>query len=163
MVNLRVLKIRQTQLGDGSIKSLVDLCPNLQSLDASFTLLKRPDSLLSPSHVLPLHKLSLTSTSVTPHDLALILPLYPQLDILLLGALGINRGSQASINNTSAMTMDDAGLRAVTNALADIAYLEHVSLVGNAKLGATSKPDSALSDFVSRVGRKCRVSSCLLL
>ena len=105
----------------------------------------------------------MTSTSVSPEDLALILPLYPQLEILLLGALGINRGSQASISNTSAMTMDDAGLKAVTNALANIAYLEHVSLVGNAKLGVTFKVNSALSDFVSRVGRKCRVSSRLML
>ncbi|KAF8349903.1 RNI-like protein [Amanita rubescens] len=156
LVSLRVLKVRQTQLGDPSIKFLVDLCPNLQSLDVSFTLLKRTDSLLSPSHVLPLQKLSLTSTSIVPHDLAQILPLYPQLQILLLGALGSSRGSQASIRNTSAMTMDDAGLRAVTNALANFAHLDHVNLVGNAKLGVTSKLDSALLDFVSRVGRKCR-------
>jgi hypothetical protein len=159
LVSLRVLKVRQTQLGDTSIKFLVDLCPNLQSLDVSFTLLKRTDSLLSPSHVLPLRKLSLTSTSIIPHDLAQILPLYPQLQILLLGALGSSRGSQASIRNTSAMTMDEAGLRAVTNALANFAHLDHVNLVGNAKLGVTNKLDSALLDFVSRVGRKCRVSS----
>lgn len=159
LISLRVLKIRQTQLGDASIKFLVDLCPNLQSLDVSFTLLKRTDSLLSPSHVLPLQKLSLTSTSIIAYDLAQILPLYPHLQILLLGALGISRGSQASIRNTSAMTMDDAGLRAVTNALADFAYLDHVNLVGNAKLGATTKLNSALLDFVSRVGRKCRVSN----
>ncbi|KAK2461773.1 hypothetical protein APHAL10511_006236 [Amanita phalloides] len=156
LTDLRVLKLRQTQLGDSSIHALVNLCPGLQSLDVSFTLLKRPASLLSPLHILPLEKLSLTSTSILPHQLASILPLYPNLRILLLGALGISRGTQASISNTSAMTLDDAGLKLVTNALAGFLHLEHVNLAGNAKLGTTTKFDPAILDFVSRVGRKCR-------
>ncbi|KAF8634002.1 hypothetical protein AX15_001176 [Amanita polypyramis BW_CC] len=156
LINLRTLKIRQTQLGDTSISFLINLCPNLQSLDASFTLLKRPASLISTPHVPPLQKLSLTSTSILPRDLAPVLSLFPQLRTLSLGALGVSHGSQASIGNTSAMTMDDAGLGAVTDALADIVCLERISLVGNTKLGMTAKHGPALSDFVSRIGRKCK-------
>ncbi|KAF8641238.1 hypothetical protein AX17_000872 [Amanita inopinata Kibby_2008] len=154
--NLRTLKIRQTQLGDASITALINRCPNLQSLDASFTLLKHPTALLSPLHVPPLQKLSLTSTLISPHDLCQLLPLFPNLQTLSLGALGASRGSQASISNTSAMTMDDRTLRAVTEAIAFFPHLEHISLVGNTKLGTTTKTDSALAEFISRVGRSCK-------
>ncbi|KIL70648.1 hypothetical protein M378DRAFT_476159 [Amanita muscaria Koide BX008] len=157
LANLRTLKVRETQLGDASISALTNLCPNLQRLDASFTSLTRAASLLSPDHIQPLEKLSLTSTSISPLELAQILPLFPQLRVLYLGALGISRGSQASILNTSAMTMDGAGLKAITNALVNSVHLEQVNLVGNSKLGTTTRSDSALADFLGRVGRKCKM------
>ncbi|PFH54649.1 hypothetical protein AMATHDRAFT_185367 [Amanita thiersii Skay4041] len=156
LVKLRTIKIRQTLLGDGSINALVNLCPNLNNLDASFTLLKRPTSLINQLSVPPLNKLSLTSTSISSHDLGVILPNLQSLRTLSLGALGISHGSQASINNTSAMTMDDNMLTMITSALMHLPYLEDVSLVGNSKLGITAKKDTALADFISRIGRKCK-------
>lgn len=132
-------------------------CPNLQRLDLSFTLIQHAPRLLSDIRTLLLQKLSLTSTAVRPADLISIIQLLPQLRTLSLGAMGANRGSQASINNSSAMTMNDDDLRSLTDILVTFAHLEDISLVGNIKLGSSSKISSALWGFVDHVGKKCKV------
>jgi hypothetical protein len=107
----------------------------------------------------PLQKLSLTSTAVSASDVVEIVSVLPQLRTLNLGALGGSRGSRVSVGNSSSMTMSDGTLRALTAVLDTFTHLESINLVGNTKLGTTSKINSALFDFVSRVGRKCKVLS----
>jgi hypothetical protein len=132
-------------------------CPNLQRLDLSFTLIQHVPPLLSDTQTLPLQKLSLTSTAVNTSDLIGIIHLLPQLRALSLGAMGVNRGSQASISNSSAMTMNDETLLGLTCVLQTFIHLEDISLVGNIKLGSSSKIDSALGNFIHLVGKKCKV------
>lgn len=133
------------------------MCPGLQRFDVSFTLVRHPPLLLSPSQIPPLQKLSLTSTAVSASDLVEIISLLPQLRALSLGAMGGSRGSRISVGNTSSMTMTDNSLRELTAVLETFMHLESINLVGNTKLGITSKTDSALFGFVSRVGRRCKV------
>jgi hypothetical protein len=124
-------------------------------LDLSFTSIRhRPFSPLYP--VPPLEKLSLTSTNISSNELLDMISLLPRLKTLAIGALGIHKGS---ISNSSAMTMTDATLRRLTDILEPFEDLESVSLLGNTKLGSTSKADSALLYFVTCIGRKCRVGS----
>lgn len=73
--------------------------------------------------------------------------------------MGERQGSSATMGNTSALTMNNDFLARLTNVLEDFRYLEAISLVGNAKLGLTEKSDKALSNFIGRVGRKCKVCS----
>lgn len=152
--NLHTLKLRQTSLSDVSVSFFLTRCPNLRRLDLSFTLIQHVPALLSETQTLPLQKLSLTSTAVNTVDLISIIRLLPQLRTLSLGAMGANRGSQASISNSSAMTMNDNALHALTDVLQTFVHLEDISLVGNIKLGSTSKIDSALWSFISLVGKK---------
>lgn len=155
--NLHTLKLRQTSLSDVSVSFFLTRCPNLRRLDLSFTLIQHVPALLSETQTLPLQKLSLTSTAVNTVDLISIIRLLPQLRTLSLGAMGANRGSQASISNSSAMTMNDNALHALTDVLQTFVHLEDISLVGNIKLGSTSKIDSALWSFISLVGKKRKV------
>lgn len=63
------------------------------------------------------------------------------------------------------MTMNDDALHALTDVLMTFEHLEDISLVGNVKLGSSSKIDSALWSFVGRVGKKCKVlqdASCYI-
>lgn len=160
---LRNLKLRQTSISDAALSPILKLCPALQRLDLSFTLIRHPPSLLAESRIPALQKLSLTSTAVSTADLINILGLLPDLHTLALGALGENRGSRASIGNSSAMTMTDEALRSLTDVLASFHHLESINLVGNTKLGLSSKVDGALSEFVTKVGRKCKVARAYLL
>lgn len=156
MPSLRTLKLRQLSLSDSSVCALLLLSPNLKRLDLAFTAVRRPGYLLAtPS--LPLEKLSLTSTAVWGVDLLTIITISPSLKILALGALGGSQGTSAAIGNSSAMTMTDEVLRALTEILEKLANLEDISLVGNTKLGSVSKGNGALFDFISKVGRKCKV------
>lgn len=81
----------------------------------------------------------------------------PQLKTLSLGALGERQGSSAKMGNASALTMNDDTLLRLTDILTNFQHLEAVSLVGNAKLGLIGRPEGVMSDFIGRVGRKCKV------
>jgi len=104
-----------------------------------------------------IEKLSLTSTAIGGVDVVALISSLPHLKSLALGALGGGQGSSVSIGNTSAMTMTDQMLESLTDVLKDLEQLEKISLVGNTKLGITSRDDSALQYFIQRVGRKCKV------
>lgn len=157
--NLRTLKLRQASLTDASINPILAACPRLQRLDLSFTHVKHIQ--LGESKQM-LEKISLTSTKTPMKDLLAILLKCPKLRILVLGAMGGGQGSSVAISNSTAMTMTDQTLRSVTDILAELPDLERVSLVGNSKLGITaSRANSALADFVRRVGRRCKVRAHL--
>lgn len=152
---LRTLKLRQTFLSDNALAPFMRLCPNLRRVDLSFTLVRHPSLLLEGK---PLEKLSLTSTKVAGNDLLATVCRLPNLVTLSIGALGGGQGSTASIGNTSAMTMGDKTLRELTDILEPFSKLERIDLVANTKLGLFGHGiDSAVGDFVRRVGRKCKV------
>lgn len=157
LTEMRTLKLRQTSLSDASHQSMISKCPNLQRLDLSFTLVQHPVSLFSTPDI-QLRKLSLTSTRVSSADLLAIISKLPHLQTLALGALGERQGSSATMGNASALTMTNETLMRLTDILQDFQQLENISLVGNAKLGLTERTDGAMSDFVRRVGRKCKAS-----
>ncbi|KAG6850816.1 hypothetical protein H0H93_008119 [Arthromyces matolae] len=151
---LGTLKIRQTSISEGSLSTILERCPSLQRLDVSFTLIRHlPTLSRSPS----LEKLSLTSTAISPNDLIDIVSHLPQLRSLSIGAMGVNRGSRASITNTSAMTMSDDTLMSLTSALEKSSRIENINLVGNAKLGLSAKRSSAISTFIKKVGRRFNI------
>ncbi|KZT06901.1 uncharacterized protein LAESUDRAFT_652672 [Laetiporus sulphureus 93-53] len=154
LTNIRTLKLRQTSLGEAALGPFLSICPNLQRVDLSFTLVRYPSQLLAGK---PLEKLSLTSTKVTSNELVATLPLFPKLITLNIAALGGGQGSSAAISNTSAMNMTDQTLRDITNVLAGFTHIERVNLVGNSKLGITGRRDSAIAEFVRRVGRRCKM------
>ncbi|KAH7915367.1 RNI-like protein [Hygrophoropsis aurantiaca] len=152
--HMHTLKFRQNALSEASIYPFLSLCLNVRRLDISFTLVHRSLS----STTLPLinlEKLSLTSTMVSSVDIVALMPHLSNLKKLSIGALGGGQGSAVSIGNTSAMTMSDQTLQALTDILESFERLEDVNLVGNTKLGITSRGNGALSDFFRRVGRRC--------
>ncbi|KAG6911822.1 hypothetical protein DXG01_000069 [Tephrocybe rancida] len=153
---LHTLKLRQTSITDASLNRILKICPALRRLDISFTLIRHPTHLLSSSLVPALEKLSLTSTAVSPGDLVDVIRLLPGLRIIAMGAMGANRGSRASIGNTSAMAITDDALLSLTSVLEQLQHIEKISLVGNTKVGLSSKHPSAVSTFIGRVGRKCK-------
>ncbi|KAL1952016.1 hypothetical protein VTO73DRAFT_1165 [Trametes versicolor] len=152
--NLRSLKLRQAPLSDTVLNPVFTICPNLERLDLSFTLVKRP--VLPAGHML--EKLVLTSTKISSADLLAMVSPLRRLRVLAIGAMGGSQGSSAAISNTSAMTLTDDTLRALTDVLAECPDIERVNLVGNTKLGFTGRrgPDAALAHFVRRVGRRCK-------
>ncbi|KAH7883760.1 hypothetical protein F5I97DRAFT_1895343 [Phlebopus sp. FC_14] len=153
--NLHTLKLRQLSLSESSIYPFISRCPHLRRLDLSFTHIRRPPSPDTTS-LLSVEKLSLTSTMISSVDVISMISALSDLRTLSLGALGGGQGSSVSISNTSAMTMTDEALRTLTNELEKHGHLEKISLVGNSKLGFTSRGGGALADFVRRVGRKLR-------
>lgn len=101
------------------------------------------------SSLTKLRKLSLTACPLNTSlgELKKI-PDLPHLEILHIGAIGVN-GSP---------TLTDSALYALTDVLEPLTRLENVSLMRNSKLGLTSrKGEGALADFICRVGRKCTV------
>lgn len=150
--NLRTIKLRHAELSDVSVKSVIRICPNLKRLDLSFTLVRRPFSLVA-SHMPSLEKLALTSTPILSLELMPTLRLLPQLRTLSLGALCASPGATVSISNA---TLNDVILRLLTDIL-ETRHVENLSLVKNVKLGFLASKDNALRDFISRVGRKCKV------
>jgi len=153
--NLQTLKLRQTSLSDSSVHSFVSFCPNLRRLDLSFTPIRRP--LLASLNMPLLVKLSLTSTQVASADLLTIISLLPRLKTLSLGALGGGQGSSSAIGNSSAMTMNDQTLSALTDILQTFEQLETISMVGNTKLGLVdTRGRGAIFNFIRQVGRKCK-------
>lgn len=120
-------------------------------------------------------KLALTSTQLYGPTIVAAVASLPHLRSLAIGALGGGQGSTVAIANTSAMTMTDETLRALTDALVNRdasasdgdssvdAGFEHINLVGNTKLGLTGRRgrDAALAYFVRKVGRRCKVGVML--
>lgn len=149
------MNVRQTFLSDHSLAPFLSICPNLERLDISFTLIQHPAKYL---HDKDLEKLALTSTKVSSSELLAAVSNLPNLRTLNVGALGGGQGSSATILNTSAMTMTDQTLRALTDVLKKRTKLERVNLVGNTKLGMTGRRDNAIADFIRQVGRNCKVS-----
>ncbi|KAG8927953.1 hypothetical protein FRC01_006665 [Tulasnella sp. 417] len=138
------LKLRETGLNDSALASLLRLTPNLETLDVSYTQVR---SLASLSSLTRLRKLLLTSCPINTTRMELEkLPVLTHLEIIQLGSIGTN----------GSLTLTDSALYALTDILEPLTRLENVSLVGNSKLGLTSKKGhGALADFVARVGRRC--------
>ncbi|KAI0335341.1 RNI-like protein [Cubamyces sp. BRFM 1775] len=152
--SLRSLKLRQAALSDAVLNPTLAICPNLERLDLSFTLVKRPVLPLGHS----LEKIVLTSTKISSSDLLAMMSPLTRLKVLAIGAMGGGQGSSAAISNTSAMTLTDETLRSLTDILGSCPDIERVNLVGNTKLGFTGRrgPDAALAYFVRKVGRRCK-------
>jgi len=151
---LQNLKLRLTAVSEQSVNFLISLCPNLRRLDLSFTAVRR---LSFGPEIPPLEKLSLTSTQMASSDLFAVISLHPHLKILSVGALGGGQGSTPAVGNPSSMTLSDEMLSTLTDILEKFQQLENVSLVGNSKLGIFKRRESPLSDFIRRVGRRCKV------
>nr|VWO96676.1 DNA repair protein Rad7 [Ganoderma boninense] len=154
--NLRSLKLRQAPLSDTPVNTILEACPNLLRLDLSFTQIK---NLVLPSNNL-LEKLVLTSTMVPSDRLVSLISGLSRLQVLSLGAMGSNDFSTTSMSSSpSGTTINDKTLRALTDALEGSPDLERVSLVWNTRIGynAMGGPDVALSHFIRRVGRRCKV------
>lgn len=152
--HMKNLKFRQLGLSETSMYAFIALCPKLARLDVSFTRLHRPPpSKVTSAHAL--EKLSLTSTALSSTDVVSLISTLPNLRTLYLGALGSGQGSSASVG---AMTMTDDTLKSLTDVMENFEHLEKFSLVGNTKLGFTSRHDEhgALADVIRRVGRKCK-------
>ncbi|KAG9316104.1 hypothetical protein JVU11DRAFT_3778 [Chiua virens] len=155
--HMRSLKFRQLGLSETSMSVFIGRCPNLTRLDVSFTRFHRLPP--TPVNFAPaLEKLSLTSAALSSMDIVSLISALPNLHTLYLGALGTGQGSSASINNISAMTMTDDTLTSLIDVMQHFQHLEKFSLVGNTKLGLTSRHDEqgALADLIRRVGRKCK-------
>ncbi|KAH7334225.1 hypothetical protein B0J17DRAFT_672633 [Rhizoctonia solani] len=150
--SLRSLKIRLTNLADSDIATFFSHCPNLTTLDISFTPIKNIP-IISPFP--PLKKLCLTSTRVSGTNLVNVLEKSPGLEVLYLGAHGETVG--AALGGSNILT--DSLLREVTDALAQCSNIKSVSLVSNPRLGTSGSLGRALHDFVRRVGRRCETLS----
>jgi hypothetical protein len=158
--HMKNLKFRQLSLSETSMYAFITLCPHLTRLDVSFTRLHRlPQLTVTPVHAL--EKLLLTSTALSSTDVVSLISTLPNLRTLYLGALGSGQGSSASIG---AMTMTDDTLRSLADVMENFKHLEKFSLVGNTKLGLTSRRDKhgALADVIRRVGRKCKARPTVL-
>ena len=103
-----------------------------------------------------LEKLNLTSTAISSADLLKMLTGMTELRSLSLGALGRKGGSSIAVANTSVMTMTDETLKKLSKVLTGCDHLTNVTLAGNTKLGSVT--GSALTSFVSQIGRRCEVS-----
>ncbi|KEP48968.1 RNI-like protein [Rhizoctonia solani 123E] len=146
--SLRSLKIRLTNLSDSDLATIFPHCPNLTTLDISFTPIKKIP-IVDPFP--PLKKLSLTSTRISGTNLVHILENSPGLEVLYLGAYGETVGGAPGITNN----LTDSLLREVTNALVHCSAIRNVNLAGNPKLGTSGSVRRALQDFFRRVGRRC--------
>lgn len=154
LTNIQTLKLRQLGLSESSINSFLARCPNLSRLDVSFTQVHRlPPVLLTEARI---EKLSLTSTAISSVDVVALISSLPHIKSLALGAIGGGQGSSVAIGNTSAMTMTDRTLESLADVLKNFGQLEKISLVGNTKLGATSRHSGALKYFIRYVGRECK-------
>ncbi|CAE6444033.1 unnamed protein product [Rhizoctonia solani] len=146
--SLRSLKIRLTNLADSDMATFFSHCPNLTTLDISFTPIKTIP-VVSPFP--PLKKLCLTSTRVSGANLVNVLEHSPGLEVLYLGAQGKIAG--AALGGSNIFT--DSLLREVTNALTQCSNIKNISLVSNPRLGTGGSLGRALHDFVRQVGRRC--------
>ncbi|KAG8927625.1 hypothetical protein FRC02_007989 [Tulasnella sp. 418] len=145
LAKLTCLKLRQTRVNDVALLSLVDRMPQIQHLDISFTAIQTL-AFLDPekSETMSLEKLSLTSNPLKPSALLEKLPSLIHLRTLNIGAIG------------DPLNLTDTVLYTLTDKLAELTQLEHVSLVGNQRLGISKAGDHAIADFVLRVGRRCK-------
>lgn len=142
--NVTSLKLRQTGVNDNALSALLEHMPLLTRLDVSFTNVRSV-----PQDVIPrLEKLSFTSSPASMSFLKNVI-VGINLRKLTLGALGENQS----------LTLTDSVLTELTAAVESLEHLEDMSLVANTKLGMTSaRGNGALADFITRVGRRCKVS-----
>ncbi|CCM00956.1 uncharacterized protein FIBRA_03003 [Fibroporia radiculosa] len=154
LTKLRSLKLRQTALSDSALAPFFAICPNLRRLDLSFTLVRHPSGLVAGKS---LEKLALTSTKISSRELIDSVSDRLELKCLNIAMLGGGQGSAATISNSSAMSMTDQTLRDLTDVLEQYPLLDSINLVGNTKLGITGSRNSALADFIRRIGRRCKV------
>ncbi|KAG9018224.1 hypothetical protein FRB90_011859 [Tulasnella sp. 427] len=137
---LKSLKLRLVSVIDSALTNLLSLTPKLERLDISSTQVR---SISCLSLVPNLRKLSISSCPInlTRAELRKI-PVLEHLEVLNIGAIGVNNSP----------TLMDEGLYALTDLLEPLERLQSVSLVGNSKLGLTSKKGKgALADFVCRM------------
>ncbi|CUA70813.1 EIN3-binding F-box protein 1 [Rhizoctonia solani] len=147
---LRSLKIRLTNVSDPDLSTFFQHCPNLTTLDISFTPIKKIP-IVSPFP--PLKKLSLTSARVSGINLVTVLENSPGLEVLHLGAHGETVGAAPGISNS----LTDSLLREITDALDQCLAIRNINLAGNPKLGTGGSLGRALRDFFRRVGRRCEI------
>lgn len=102
----------------------------------------------------PIEKISLTSTFLPGKELVELVGRLPHLKILNIGAMGVRAATSTALGTSTAMTLNDATLRLLTDALASCKNLESVNLVQNSKLGLARGHSSALAYFIRRVGRR---------
>ncbi|ELU40537.1 leucine rich repeats (2 copies) domain-containing protein [Rhizoctonia solani AG-1 IA] len=145
--SLKSLKLRLTKLGDSDLAAFFFHCPNLTTLDISFTQVKNIP-IISPFP--PLKKLCLTSTRVSGTNLVNVLDNCSELEVLYLGAFGKTLGAASGSGNI----LTDSLLRDITDVLERCPNLRSISLVSNTRLGAGGSVGRALQDFVKRVGRR---------
>ncbi|KAF8755964.1 hypothetical protein RHS01_04952 [Rhizoctonia solani] len=148
--SLKSLKLRLTKLGDSDLAAFFFHCPNLTTLDISFTQVKNIP-IISPFP--PLKKLCLTSTRVSGTNLVNVLDNCSELEVLYLGAFGKTLGAASGSGNI----LTDSLLRDITDVLERCPNLRSISLVSNTRLGAGGSVGRALQDFVKRVGRRCEI------
>lgn len=149
---LRALKLPWNEFSEMHLVVFSQWMPYLSRLDLSFTSIKQ---IFRPMEqpFSPMEKLMLTSTPLNISDLIAALSSMPHLKKLGLGALG--GGRQVGMMG-NATTLNDAALYKITDVLSNTCHdLEDVSLVGNTRLGVLQR---SLRDFISRVGRRCKVS-----
>lgn len=153
LAQLKCLKLKQTGANDTTLSHLLPLAPALERLDVSFTGIRNLSWLGDPCIVPQLKKLCISGAPLRASHWTKLLEL-PNLETLAVGVIG---------QNGSCSLMDSA-LERLTDVLASLPNLQNVNLVGNAKLGLTTRKGSgALADFVSRIGRKCKVSQTTVI
>lgn len=182
---LTVLKLKRTAIADAGVGRLLSHTPQLKSLDISWTSVKSLD-VLSMSSASPLHsftKLVLSGLNLRPNSLHQCFSqlsgdappgVEPRLETLKLGSLGTALSTVSSFvvsiilfrrwyvdigssRQTSVLTPDT--LKKMIPPLSRLKHLTRISLFGNEKIGNNG---AVLSDFLSRVGRRCIVSCCHL-
>lgn len=151
--NIQKLKFSQLQLSDASVAPFLDLCRNLRSLNASFTLIKNPHKylVLDENVGANLEKLDISCTPLTSSGLLTTVKHLSGLRKVVLGAMG----STGSATAWTSATMTNETLNKLTTMFMGFQHLETVSLVGNVKLGFSST--RSLRNFTAEVGRRCKV------
>lgn len=154
---IRNLKLRQLRMSTEQAKSILGALPNLVSLDISHTNVHFSANLFKDSPP-PLEKLSLNSTPTTGSELLSILPHIMHLKTLNLAALGPS-AERSVLRSISFYSLSPRVLRELTNVLSNCDQIERINLAGNVGITAHEKSEtiSALVDFLSRVGRRCKV------
>lgn len=158
--NLKTIKLRHLALGDSTIASISAVCSmdKMVHLDLSFTNIRFLSTCFAQyggggsrasAPVLNLEKLNLGSTSVSLKDLETTLPLFTNLRVLSLSAL------QPSTTGLSSMT--DDSLRSLTRVLSELKKLEKINLARNEKLCRDAPEYSAMSHFLTVIGRRLKV------
>ncbi|KAF8526446.1 RNI-like protein [Gautieria morchelliformis] len=158
---LRSLKLRHTLISEISLSRAMSHCRALSRLDVCFTPIRKLPVTSIGSPPLALEKLSLTSTPLTSSFLrtigaSQISAIFVSLHTLQIGALGASPSSSIS-TVTDSLTLTDPILESLNDLLVDCRVLERISLVGNTKLGVQTGVNSALANFVRKVGRRCKI------
>lgn len=161
------LKLRSVQVApDVAYRNFISLFPHLRRLDLSHTNIAFNLALIGPRAPV-LEKLNIKHTPTTGADLAAVLPLFPELHTLDIGALGMGAKGSVTMITSSMFTITPAVLRGVTATLAKFAKLEKLSLA--VSVAATGRErlepnqPSAVQEFVKLVGRRCKVPFDIVL